>query len=239
MNPVRLKNALLNDIRFQLRYGFYLLYLVVTLIYLGLLFALPVAWRPVAAVIVVFSDPAALGLFFMGAIVLFEKSERTLESVFISPMTIDEYITAKVLSLSLISTVVGLVLLAVAIPGSLQLLPVITGLLTGSVLFSLAGLLVASRVSSLNQFMFGVIPLSTFIALPALLHLFGVGRGWTFWHPGASLIHLLTLGVSPEWIGLGDMMLPLLVMLVWTGLFWKLTTLQVGIMVTRLGGVQL
>ncbi len=239
MNPTRLKKALINDIRFQVRYGFYLLYLVVTLIYLSLLFALPMAWRPVAAVIVVFSDPAALGLFFMGAIVLFEKSERTLESVFISPMTIDEYITAKVLSLSLISTVVGLVLLAVVIPGSLQLLPLIIGLFTGSVLFSLAGLLIASRVNSLNQFMFGVIPLSTFIALPALLHVFGVGRGWKLWHPGASLIHLLTLGASPEWMGFGEVILPMVVMLVWTGLFWKLTTLQVGIMVTRLGGVQL
>ncbi len=46
MSPTRLKNALINDIRFQLRYGFYLLYLVVTLIYLGLLFVLPLAWRP-------------------------------------------------------------------------------------------------------------------------------------------------------------------------------------------------
>lgn len=239
MNPTRLKHAILNDIRFQRRYGFYLLYLVVTLIYLGLLFALPAAWRPVAAVIVVFSDPAALGLFFMGAIVLFEKSERTLESVFISPMTIDEYVTAKVLSLAVISTLVGLVLLAITLPGRLQPLPLVIGLLAGSVLFSLAGLLVASRVSSLNQFMFGVIPLSTFIAVPAMLHLFDVGRGWTFWHPGAALIQLLTLGASPEWMGFGAMLLPLVVLLFWAGLFWKLTTLQVGVMVTRLGGVQL
>ena len=239
MNPTRLKYAILNDIRFQRRYGFHLLYLVVTLVYLGLLFALPATWRPVAAVIVVFSDPAALGLFFMGAIVLFEKSVQTLESVFISPMTIGEYITAKVLSLSLISTVVGLVLLAVSIPGRLHPLPLMFGLITGSVLFSLAGLLIASRVSSLNQFMFGVIPLSTFIAVPAILHLFNVGRGWVFWHPGAALIQLLTLGTSTEWTGLGEMMLPLGVLLLWTVFFWKLTTLQVGIMVTRLGGVQL
>lgn len=73
MNPTRLKHAILNDIRFQRRYGFYLLYLVVTLIYLGLLFALPADWRPVAAVIVVFSDPAALGLFFMGALCCSKK----------------------------------------------------------------------------------------------------------------------------------------------------------------------
>ena len=80
------KSLILSDIRFQFRYGFYTIYLVFTLVYVGLLFALPNAWRTDAALIMIFTDPAAMGLFFMGAIVLFEKNERVLDSLAVSPV---------------------------------------------------------------------------------------------------------------------------------------------------------
>lgn len=79
MNTRRFIAAMSNDIRFQYRYGFYLLYLVVSIVYAGVLLAAPQSWRPLAAAVILFSDPAALGMFFMGGIVLFEKSERTLD----------------------------------------------------------------------------------------------------------------------------------------------------------------
>jgi len=73
---MRLKALLIGDIRFQFKYGFYFLYLIFTILYVGMLYALPAAWRERAAVLMIFTDPAAMGLYFMGAIVLFEKGER-------------------------------------------------------------------------------------------------------------------------------------------------------------------
>ena len=64
------------DMKFQIKYGFYLLYSVLTVIYLIILLAMPESWRTAAAAILIFSDPAAMGLFFMGAIVLLEKNFR-------------------------------------------------------------------------------------------------------------------------------------------------------------------
>ncbi|MBE0600435.1 MAG: ABC transporter permease, partial [Firmicutes bacterium] len=78
---MKAKTLVFADIRFQIRYGFYTIYGLFTLVYLGLLYALPDAWRGDAAAVMIFTDPAAMGLFFMGAIVLFEKNERVLDSI--------------------------------------------------------------------------------------------------------------------------------------------------------------
>ena len=74
---MRLGSLLLWDIRFQRKYGFYFLYAVLTAIYAFILFAVPENWKEKTAAILIFSDPAAMGLFFMGAIILLEKSQHT------------------------------------------------------------------------------------------------------------------------------------------------------------------
>lgn len=73
---MRFKNLLLWDMKFQGRYGFYLLYGILTAFYIVLLHSLPQSWKENAAAILIYSDPAAMGLFFMGAIILLEKSQR-------------------------------------------------------------------------------------------------------------------------------------------------------------------
>jgi fluoroquinolone transport system permease protein len=80
----RLFHTTLQDIRFQFRYGFYFLYAVLTVIYIAAISLLPAAWVQNAVAIVLFSDPAALGFFFMGGILLLEKGERLHDALFVS-----------------------------------------------------------------------------------------------------------------------------------------------------------
>lgn len=93
---MRLRSLFLFDMRFQAKYGFYFLYAVLTVIYIVALFAIPDNWREKAAAIFIFSDPAAMGLFFMGATVLLEKTQHTPCTVAVSPVRAVEYIFAKV-----------------------------------------------------------------------------------------------------------------------------------------------
>ena len=85
-----------------------------------------------------------------GEIILLEKSQRVLNSLAVSPVKVSEYILSKVLSLGLISTVVGIILAVVA--GSENILLVALGTFLGSALISLLGLILASKINSLNQF---------------------------------------------------------------------------------------
>lgn len=226
---MRLKMLIKADIRMQYKYGFYLLYVFLSIVYVAILFAVPEGWRPKAAILLIFTDPAALGLYFMGAIVLFEKSERVLNSIAVSPVKTSEYVLSKLLSLSVISTAAGLV---IGIAGGVVKEPVsfTLGVFLCACLFSSVGLIVACKISTLNQFVLATIPGELLISMPALLWLFFYDRDWLIVHPGAALMMLL---------GGGPTLLPLLILLIWAALFFMLAVSTAEKMLKTVGGVKL
>lgn len=232
---MRVIKALGNDIRFQYKYGFYLLYIVISIIYIGVLLAMPTAWRGKVLAVVIFSDPAALGFFFMGAVILFEKSERVLNSISISPLKINEYIFSKVLSLSIISTLVGCLIAAITTQKTMNIASLVLGVASGSALFSLAGLIVAASINSLNQFMLKVIPIGVALSVPAFLILFGFNHILLQFHPGVIVLEFILQGV-----GLYEINNLLIVVLIgWIALFWLWAKINVKKMMDSLGGVKL
>lgn len=168
----RFINLLRWDLRFQARYGFYLLYVLLTVFYTLVLFAIPVSWKEKTAAILIFSDPAAMGLFFMGAIVLLEKSQKVTSYFAITPLKAREYVWSKVLSLCAISLVVATILAMVA--GHRAILPLLLGTFFASAIFTLCGIIVATKISSLNQFILATVPIEIIGFVPAILHIFGV-----------------------------------------------------------------
>lgn len=169
---MRLGGLTLLDIKFQVKYGFYLLYGILTALYLMALFAMPEAWRENAAAILIFSDPAAMGLFFMGAIVLLEKSQRVPCAFAVSPVSAIEYIASKVVSLCAIALVVAAIL---AIAAKVEnLLYTLIGTALSGVIFTLLGIIIATKITSLNQFVLWTVPIEIVVAIPAILHLFGM-----------------------------------------------------------------
>ena len=178
---MRLKKLFLLDMRFQARYGFYFLYAVLTVIYIIILFALPESWEEKAAAILIFSDPASMGLFFMGAIVLLEKNQHTTCALAVSPVHAAEYVIAKVSSLSAISLVVAAILALST--GSDHLHIVLFGTLISSVIFTLLGIIVATKIAGLNQFILWTVPIEAVCFVPAILHLFKITPAWCGYYP--------------------------------------------------------
>lgn len=178
---MRLRNLFLLDMRFQAKYGFYFLYAALTAIYITVLFALPENWKEKAAAILIFSDPASMGLFFMGAIVLWEKSQHTPCAFAVSPVRVAEYIIAKVSSLSAISLVVAAILALAASVDSLHI--VLFGTLISSAIFTLFGIIVGTKIVSLNQFILWTVPIEIACFVPAILHLFKITPAWCGYYP--------------------------------------------------------
>ena len=188
---MKMIKLILGDIRFQFKYGFYFIYAVFCALYLFLLFIFPEAWREKAASIMIYSDPAAMGLFFMGAIVLLEKSQRVLNALAVSPVKVSEYITAKIVSLVFISVLVSLVL---ALAAGLKNIPVvlITTALT-SIIFALLGLIVATKINSLNQYIIATVPLEIICFIPPIIYLFAP-TDIMRWYPLNGSIALISNG---------------------------------------------
>lgn len=186
----RFVSLLIADCRFQFRYGFYALYAFFGIFYVVLLRLLPGFMRDSARALLAFSDPAALGLFFMGAILLFEQGERVHPSLAVSPVRVYEYALSKALSLSLISLVAGLGIILAS--GGMISLWTIAGMTLASMLFSFVGLLIGSRARSLNGYILFTVPAELLLFIPAGLWFFDVLGDWALVHPGAAVLNLIS-----------------------------------------------
>ncbi|MBA4700096.1 MAG: ABC transporter permease [Ruminococcus sp.] len=167
---MRIIKLILGDIHFQFKYGFYFIYILFSALYVFLLFIFPETWREKAVSIMIYSDPAAMGLFFMGAIVLLEKSQRVLNALAVSPVKAIEYVIAKTISLMLISVLVSLVLAFVA--GLRNIPEVLLATALTSMIFTLLGLIAATKINSLNQYIIMTAPLELICFIPPAIYLF-------------------------------------------------------------------
>ena len=75
-----------NEARLQYRYGLYAAYAIVVTIYVALLLGLaPLlpAWGTAA---IIFTDPSALGFFFLGALMMLERNEGVRRALAAAPV---------------------------------------------------------------------------------------------------------------------------------------------------------
>lgn len=196
---MRLRCLFLWDMRFQASYGFYFLYAVLTALYAIAILAVPESWREKTAAILIFSDPASMGLFFMGAIVLLEKNQHIPCAFAVCPVRAAEYILAKIGSLSAISLVVA-ALLAFAANGNNVPLTLL-GTALSSAAFTLLGMIAAAKITSLNQFILWTVPIEIVCFVPAMLHLFQITPAWLRYYPVNVCMDLIS-GCAPSAAGI-------------------------------------
>ncbi len=226
---MRLKSLFLLDMRFQAKHGFYFLYVVLTVIYAAVLLAVPESWKEKTAVILIFSDPASMGLFFMGAIVLLEKSQHTPCAFAVSPVRPMEYIIAKVSSLSAVSLVVAAILALIARVDNLHI--VLLGTVISNVIFTLLGIIIATKIISLNQFILWTVPIEIVCFVPAILHLSKLTPVWLWYYP---------INVSMEMVsGYAPSAIEIFIVTAWMVILFVFSKYCVLKMWSNMGGVKL
>lgn len=226
---MRLRSLVLWDIRLQAKYGFYFLYAVLTAIYTLILLAVPESWKEKTTAILIFSDPASMGLFFMGAIVLLEKSQRTPCAFAVSPVRPTEYIIAKVSSLSVISLVVAALLAFAAGVNHLHI--VLLGTVISSAVFTLLAIIFATKIVSLNQFILWTVPIEIICFVPAILHVFGITPSWFRYYPFNICMEMIS-GHAPSAAGIS-------IILAWMAVLFVPAKNSVLKMWGSMGGVKL
>lgn len=221
---MRFLNLLKGDVKFQFRYGIYFIYVIVLIVYGIILQIIPETWRYRLGLIFVYSDPAALGMYFMGALILLEKSERALNSIAISPVTVDEYILSKLCSLGLISVIAAEIIALLCKTGNYIWLGV--SIFFASCFFSLLGLLAGSLISGLNQFIIATVPFEILFLLPPIVYLFVTPGKWMAIHPGIASMDIVLKGSGAT----GDLCL----LLIWVMGLYALTRYFVKKMFARI-----
>ena len=179
---MRFLSALKNDIRFQVKYGFYFLYAFFSAVYIGVLAMVPPAYRDAVAAIVILTDPAMLGIFFIGGIWLLERGEGLHRFWCASPLRPVEYVLSKAVSLAVLSTVSADLIALVSLGRGVHLAGLSLGVFAGAVVLNLIGLTVASRARSVNHYLTVVILPLTALTAPPVLTAFG------FSHPLLEMV---------------------------------------------------
>ena len=195
----RLWAATHNDVRLQWRQGFYAAYLLVTALYIVTLRLTPVGGYPRVVPFLVISDPAVFGFFFAGALVILERDDGTLQSLFVTPLEVGEYVAAKVLSLTTIAVLTSLAIAAGAVGPRFDAVMLTIGVALTASLIVQTGLALAARFATINRFMLGGSVATTILVAP-LLRFAGVADWpWVVAIPTHASLVLIggAFGVSP------------------------------------------
>ncbi|CDP84975.1 MULTISPECIES: fluoroquinolone export ABC transporter permease subunit [Mycolicibacterium] len=173
------------------------------LIWLAVLLPMPHSLRPVAEPYVLVGDIAIIGFFFIGGSVFFEKQERTLGAVISTPLRFWEYLTAKLVVLLSISLLVALVVSTVADGISYRPVPLILGVVLGTLLMLVVGFITSLPFASVTDwFLAATIPLAVML-VPPLIYFSGL---WP--HPVLYVVPtqgpLLLLGAAFDQVSLSD-----------------------------------
>ena len=176
-------------LRFAAQYGILAPYGLIAVIFILLLLLSAPATRPLSGGVIILTDPAAMGLFFMGAMVLLEKSQRVNCALAVSPVHAGEYIAAKALALSGLGLLVALIVAAVA--GNPPW-GVVLSVTLSSLLFTMLGMMLACKSNSLNVFLLLSVPVEIVAFVPAMFYWFhGITSPLWLLTPGVAAIVLL------------------------------------------------
>lgn len=161
-----LRSMLSWDIRIQVRYGFYAVYAVVTLFYLLILGNLPADLVEPALVLVVVTDTAVLGFYFIGALVLIEKREGVLDALVVTPLGIRGYIVSKTISLTALAALASTVVVAFVHPTGVDFALLLAGVAPTASLFVLVGIAAVARFDTINRYFFSAVLYGTILYAP-------------------------------------------------------------------------
>ena len=200
MRSVRaLGRLVVHEARLVWRYGIVAAIGCVTAVWIVALAQVPAGPRLAAAAWVVLIDSAIVGLFFVGALVLFERDEATLDTLAVAPVTDGVRITARVVVLTGLALTASLVVVVPAwmttrTAGSslaAVLAPLLVGVALLSALATLNAIIIASPFRAFTDYVtvapLGLLPLST----PLVLRALGADTAWLQVLPGYGPVDLI------------------------------------------------
>jgi fluoroquinolone transport system permease protein len=188
---MRLLHAVWADMRFQLKQGFYLVYVLITIMYLIILSFLPNEVLSVTLPLVVFSDPSVLGLFFIGGIIMLEKVQGVLSVLVVSPLRTIEYVLSKVITLAFVSVLAAFAITGFSHYESVSWILVFLSTVLTSGIFTLCGIMITAGCNTVNEYMIKTIPYMLLLVFPCF-SLVGFPYSWLFtFIPSVAALRLM------------------------------------------------
>ncbi len=129
--------------------------------------------------LLIYNDPAIIGLFFLGLGVIMENNDNLLPALFVTPVNHHVYLISRVLSLSFVGLACAAGMALTILGPQINWLEFSIGVFSTCLIFSLVGIFVVSYTMEFLSFMLRSIPLMILFSLP-LLNYFGLTDNFIF-----------------------------------------------------------
>lgn len=176
----------------QSRYRIIYIAFASVILYYFMLEAVPLLNTVEMSTTFLFFDPMLIGIMFVGALVLFEKTEDTLQALIITPIKTNTYFLSKIISLTVLSLFTGTIFVLLTQGLDFNIANYLTGLTLTSIMLILIGFILVSRCHSLNEYLLMIMLSFVVLFLPPLLHTSKIYENNLFylWPTQASFIML-------------------------------------------------
>lgn len=197
----RLVTLLRHDFRMEKSYGIFAAYGFVVGMYAVILHFAAEHIPTWVVTVIIYTDPTILGFFFLGGLMMLEKSENVRQALAMTPMSAQEYILSKYLTLTVIA-VIAVTVLALLTGGANIGLLLIT-VIPSSLFFVSVGVLVARRKKTVTGYLIGSLPVILPLVAPMFLVLVNPFPIWLIIFPTTAQfwLMLVAMGVvaAPVW----------------------------------------
>jgi fluoroquinolone transport system permease protein len=181
----RLLSTIRLDLTTQWRNRIYLIGVVTALGFgLGLNVGMPDEYLPTVLPLFALITFGGTAILYVMGMTLFEKDEGTLDAQSITPLSVSEYMTSKVITLTFLAVLEGVitVIVAMGLTGYNPLLYV-AGLVSMGVINTLMGFIIIVRYKSITDAFVPLLPLALVLESPTL-HFLGIWDGpWWYLFP--------------------------------------------------------
>ena len=187
------------DIVRQFRSGFYYASAFFVLVWAAVFVPIPEGVLDLGLLlpVLLLGNLAVVGFYYVGALVLLEKSEGSLSGIVVSPLRDSEYLLGKVISLSGLAILESGLLVALIYGVGRRPLLLLSGMLLLSGLYVLVGFMAIIRYDSINEFLLPSMLMVTVLMAPAVDY-FGLWPSPLFYlHPVQPMLLLMRGAFAP------------------------------------------
>lgn len=176
-------------------------------------------------ILVIYNDPALLGVLFTGVLVLFEKNENTLQAISVSPIKVSNYILSKSITLTVVALLCSYLMAFAGHGIDFNYLHFGLGVMLSTLTFSFLGFSIVATQDTFNKYMIVAVGIIVVLLTP-FLGFFDLVSDMIFWvfptQPGIKI-----LSASFNQMDFIEIAISYLLAIVWCILFYKLAVKRI------------
>lgn len=172
------------DITLQVRYGFYYATAFVLAVCVALLSRIPALDLNWLLPALVLGNLLLNTFYFIGGLILLEKSDGTLEAQKVTPLRAWEYLISKIGTLTLLGLFENIVIVILLSGSGFDLLPLLLSLTLTATIYCLVGIVVVVRYASINEYLMPSVIYTSLLMVPLMPYL-------AHWHSWLLYLHPL------------------------------------------------